>query len=76
MKVEVKIVYTIQKVPAGVKAAFEKAKDWELLEPDGYRYAFADTEQEAMDTLSDYIYDLLTTTKFEVTKLKDEEDGS
>lgn len=73
MRVQVQIDYTIQKVPEGVKSAFEGAKDWEVLEPDGYRYAFADTEQEAMDALTSMVYDMLTTMKFEVVMFKDEE---
>jgi len=76
MRVQVQIDYTIQEVPEGVKSAFEGAKDWEVLEPDGYRYAFADTEQEAMDLLSGYIYDMITTMKFELIMFKENDDDS
>lgn len=76
MRVQVQVDYKIQKVPEGVKGAFKGAKDWEVLEPDGYRAAFADTEQAAMDELVSMINEMLGTTNFEVIKFDDEEDGS
>jgi hypothetical protein len=72
MRVQVQIDYKIQKVPEGVKSAFEGAKDWEVLEPDGYRYAFADTEQEAMDELVGMVNGMLGTMSFQVIKFAEE----
>ncbi|MCK5644867.1 MAG: hypothetical protein KAJ19_28970, partial [Gammaproteobacteria bacterium] len=57
-----------------VKAAFKDAKDWEVLEPDGYRYAFADTEQAAMDELVGMVDGMLGSMSFEVIKFDEEND--
>lgn len=76
MRVQVQIDYTIQKVPEGVKSAFEGAKDWEVLEPDGYRYSFADTEQEAMDLLSSMAGDMIGSMNFEIVMFKENDDDS
>jgi hypothetical protein len=74
MRVQVQIDYKIQKVPEGVKSAFENAKDWEVLEPDGYRYTFADTEQAAMDELASMVDGMLGTMNFQVIKFEENDD--
>lgn len=74
MKVEVRIAYTIQRTPDKVKEEYEKALDWELLEPDGFRLMFADTEQQAMDYLSSTAYDMITSMDFELVKFDEEND--
>jgi hypothetical protein len=74
MRVQVQIDYKIQKVPEGVKSAFEGAKDWEVLEPDGYRYAFADTEQKAMDELVSMVDSMLGSMNFQVIKFEENDD--
>jgi hypothetical protein len=74
MKVEVRIAYTIQKVPEGIKAAFKGSKDWEVLEPDGYRYSFANTEQDAMDELVSMVNEMIGSMNFEVIKFDEEDD--
>ena len=68
MKIEVVIPYTIQPTPDEVKAKIETAKEWELLDPDGMRYSFNDTEQGAKDALHDLVYDMLVSSNFEMNE--------
>lgn len=65
--VQVQFSYTVQETPEDVKAQFSGAKDWELLDPDGMRYTFTDTEQEARDALHDLVYDMIVSCNFSIT---------
>lgn len=65
--VQVQINFTVQETPEPVRKAYSSSKDWEVLEPDGFRLAFADTEQEARDAIHDHVYDWLTSVNFSLT---------
>ena len=60
MRIQVQIDYTVQETPEEVKSKFTGAKDWEVLDQDGDRYGFADSEVDAVDQLSSFIYDLIS----------------
>ena len=65
--VQVQFSYIVQETPEDVKAQFTGAKDWEVLDPDGMRYTFSDTEQEGRDEVHNVVYDMLVSSNFSLT---------
>lgn len=74
MRIQVQIDYTVQETPEEVKSKFTGAKDWEVLDQDGDRYCFADSEVDAVDQLSSFIYELLSSGMFGLIKFDGEEE--
>ena len=75
MLIQVQIDYTVQETPTEVKSKFSGAKDWEVLDQDGDRYCFADSEQDAVDQLSSFVYDMLASGMFNLMKFDNDDEG-
>lgn len=75
MRIQVQIDYTVQETPQKVKDVFAGAKDWEVLDQDGDRYTFADSEVDAVDQLSSFIGEMLASMNFGLVKFTNDDDG-
>ncbi len=78
MRIQVQIDYIVQETSDEVKARFPEAsgtKDWEVLDQDGDRYCFADSEVDAVDQLSSFIGEMLASMNFGLVKFTNDDDG-